>query len=340
MDRRNFLRRSSAMLGGVPGFLTLQALLNQEALGQAPAKNRPAFNPRVFDFWSKSVRAPYDDFQSGLSIRGGTQAAPEDAAFLYYSPSDGFQLASALKRDKLPDKGNVDVLVRVQRFRPSDADRAKFANLETGSLRIDVKQVDKLPGVPEALAWTAMATLLSNRRGIPAFEKLDFNPGTAWGQFDKVPLPSGMGFWSWNFFLKRKEGAWGRLLTFFHKTQQYLPFLGLPAIAVTALKAVDNLLGYLQAEGESSWLFKSVDSPVVATKESFDRAPDSTVLIPGTYIALRQSQISKLQKLEVKQGLLVQPGTKDLEIFDSAAVTLKDVTYVSMTVNPTASKST
>jgi hypothetical protein len=106
------------------------------------------------------------------------------------------------------------------------------------------------------------------------------------------------------------------------------------------LTAVDNVLGYLQAEGQSSFLFKSLDSPVVATKESYDRAPGSTVLLPGTYLAVKQSHVSKLQNVVVNDGLLVPPGTKDLEIFDKAAETLKDVTYVSMTVTPTASKST
>jgi hypothetical protein len=207
----------------------LQEFLSAEASAQQSPKARtqqtqPTFNQHVFDFWSKSVRQPYADFTAGIGVRSGAPPAPEDAAFVYFSESDGFQLASKLKRDKLADKGNMDVLVRVQRFRPSTDDRNQLTNLQTGSLRIDVKQVDKLPGVPEALAWTAMATLLSNRKGMPAFEKLNFNPGTAWGQFDKIPLPSGMGFWSWNFFAKKNEVPGGVFWFFFIKRSSIFLF--------------------------------------------------------------------------------------------------------------------
>src|SRR5204863_5292063 len=156
-----------------------------------------------------------------------------------------------------PEKGDVSVSVHVDRFRPSQADRDQLARLQTGTLRIDVKQVTPLPGLPEALAWTAMEVLASKKSGEPAptLNNVKFDPGSVWGQLQTVPLTGGLGFWSWNFFMKRREGFWAQLLDMLFKTlktaEPLLPLLGLPGIAVSGLKYVDSVLGGIQAEGES-----------------------------------------------------------------------------------------
>lgn len=205
-NRRRFLQCTS-----LAGLAPALALLSNEAVGQGPgaqshanAASQAPFDQSVFDFWTSKVRSPYEDFVAGVQSKGVITPQPKDSNFLFPSTSKGLVPAGTLRTsdiDKFPDDGDKDVTVHVERFRPSPADQAALANLQSGTLRIDVKQVTPLPGLPEALAWTAMATLASRdkKAKIPTLDNVKFDPGTLWGQFQKIPLTDGLGFWSWNF---------------------------------------------------------------------------------------------------------------------------------------------
>ena len=107
-------------------------------------------------------------------------------------------------------------------------------------------------------------------------------------------MPDGIGFWTWNFFVKHKEGVWGNLLSFVHKSQLYVPLLGLPAIAVSALiEEIKRLKDRLHDENvalreqiDQVFMFEEIvgSSPALKTVLSgiVKVAPtDSTVLITG-----------------------------------------------------------
>jgi hypothetical protein len=253
--------------------------------------------------------------------------------------------------DNFPDTGDMDVSVHVARFRPSSSDANALANLQTGTLRIDVKQVTPMLGLPEALAWTAMATLASRQKGqaIPSLDTVKFDPGTIWGQFQSVPLTGGLGFWSWNFFMKKREAFWGQLLDELFKTlgavQPLLPLLGLPGIAVSGLKYVDQIVGAVQAQGPSQWMFKGLDIPVCANKKAFTDAGAGSrklLLTNGNYVILPEVSVSKLDPaLVIQDGLLVPPNTPPLKIYDAAKQVLPDVSYmtISVAVSPSKTKS-
>jgi hypothetical protein len=311
------------------------------------------FDQGVFDFWTSKVRNPYQDYLDGVTTRGG-HPEPTDATFVFPS-NKGLVPAGTLAPtdiDKFPENGDMDISVHVERFRPSATDAAALVDLQTGTLRIDVKQVTPMVGLPEALSWTAMATLASRQKGqkIPSLDNVKFDPGTVWGQFQKVPLTEGLGFWSWNFFMKKREAFWGQLLDQLFKTldvaQPLLPLLGLPGIAVSGLKYVDQIVGTIQAQGQSQWMFKGLDVAVCATNKSFDDAgavgARKLILTNGTYVVLPENSVSKLDKdLVIQDGLLVPPKTPPLSIYDAAKSILPEVTYmtISVAVSPSASKS-
>jgi hypothetical protein len=242
-----------------------------------------------------------------------------------------------------PDKGDVSVSVHVDRFRPSVFDKATLADLQTGTLRIDVKQVAPLPGLPEALAWTAMATLASRdpKQKIPTLENVKFDPGSVWGQLQTVPLTGGLGFWSWNFFMKRRQGFWAQLLDKLFATiqtvQPLLPLLGLPGVAVSGLKYIDDILGGIQAQGDSAWMFRGLDIAVCATKESLAaagaRGASKLPLTNGNYVVFPQQSVARLDNsLVVMDGYLVPKNTPPLQIYAAAANVLPDVSYMTVSV--------
>jgi hypothetical protein len=286
------------------------------------------------------VRLPYDEFVQGIEPKGPPKKpGPQDSTFVFPSPDKGLVPAGTLSPNdfkEFPASGDLDVEVHVERFRPSPSDAASLAKLQTGTLRIDVKQVTPLPGLPEALAWTAMATLAYKKKGqaVPTLDSAKFDPGTAWGDFQKIPLTAGLGFWSWNFFMKSREGFWGNLLDHLFATlktvEPVLPLLGIPGIAVSALKFVDQIVGAVQAQGDSTWMFKGLEIPVCTTAQSFTAAgapgANKLLLTNGSYVIIPEVNVSQLSSdLMIQNGLLVPPNTPPLKIFDEASKVLPDV---------------
>lgn len=351
-NRREFLQHSS-ILALSPALASLIPDAVAQAQGaKGSSSGKEGFDATVFDFWTSKVRSPYEDFVQGVQSKGATTPQPRDSTFLFPSATKGLVPAGTLEASDInnfPDDGDQDVTVHVERFRPSPADTALLANLQSGTLRIDVKQVTPLPGLPEALAWTAMATLASRdkKQTIPSLDNVKFDPGTLWGQFQKIPLTAGLGFWSWNFFMKKREGIWGQLVDILFKTldtvQPLLPILGLPGIAVSGLKYVDQIVGGIQAQGQSQWLFRGLDIAVCTTKKSFDAAGAQGArklpLTNGSYVIMPEDSVSKVDKdLVIKDGLLVHSTTPPTKIYDDAKSILPGVSYMTISVSVSESK--
>jgi hypothetical protein len=359
-SRRGFLE--SSLLGLAYPFVGNYPSLGIHAEGQSPQDSTLPFDESVLRYWNSQVRQPYWDFKSDQTPKGAKPPQPEDSTFVFYSEATGFVLASGLDPTNLksedptktfPKSGDVNVEVHVDRFRPAGQDLSSLNTLGTGTLRIDLAQTNKLPELPEALAWTAMATLIAGVKGKGGTPLTDpnkdnmqaFNPGTAWGQFQSVPLTGGLGFWTWNFFMKRRQGFWKQLLDqmfqILHTSEPYLPLLGIPGIAVSGLTYIDKILGAIQAQGDSQWIFQGLDSAVCATEESITKAGGKdaakVVLTDGTYLIVKNSTVSHLKDLVIQNGLVVPKGTKELDVFDAAKSTLKDQTYLSISVAVTPS---
>src|SRR5262245_22636190 len=243
-SRRDFLKSSTLSASTLPLFLPVLSDLNRDMVDalltqqRAQPSGQDEFDKQTLDFWTSKVRQPSDDFANGFISKSPSSDVPE---FVYFDAREGFKPAATINESTLPAKGAVKISFQVQGFRPSKANIDKFNDQRSGSLRVDVKQTAPLPGLAEALAWTAVAALLPNAEGkLPSLQNLGFKPGESWGKLQTIPLTNGLGFWSWNFFLKKKESIWGKLMKAFEvANKQIFPLLGLPAIAITALSAVD-----------------------------------------------------------------------------------------------------
>jgi hypothetical protein len=348
--RRKLLQASS-----LASFLPIVGLASAVEKLQTPSSTPEKFNQQVFDFWTSKIRSPYDDFVKGEQSKGVQIPQPEDSTFVALAPNRGLVPATVLQPSDFqdyPESGNMDIEFHVEKFRPSQEAKAAYQTMQTGTLRVDVKQVKPLIGLPEALAWTAMTTLASRTKNKtpPALDSSisNFDPGTAWGQFQTIPLTDGLGFWSWNFFLKKRQGFWGTLLDELFKildtTQPILPLLGIPGIAVSGLKYVDQIIGAIHAQGDSQWLFKGLDIAVCATKQSFKDAGGTAankVLLADqtTYVIMPESAVGSVDSSwVVSGGLIVPAGTKDNQLFSAAAQILPHVSYMTISVHVSASK--
>lgn len=173
-NRRDFL--NSAVL--VAAALPIIESLSPDKFG-AFAQANDQLDQSVVNFFTVDQKKPYEAFRAGHALAGGPSYQP---AFAYYDGPGSFLAPSQMKTDDLPEKGQVNVSFRVSGFRPSDSSKALFAGAQSGSLRVDVKQTTPLPGLQEALAWTAVAGLLPKQNNPFAdLKNLKFDTGTASG---------------------------------------------------------------------------------------------------------------------------------------------------------------
>jgi hypothetical protein len=162
ISRRSALG-SIASLGALPAhampalFAGLAGNLSQESGSQTTAQTQAND-----EFWNANIRNP----ESGNSRSISPNSAPR-AVFVYYDPAHGFLTGSDIGDTALPDRGDAQVLVHVDHIRTSANDQKRFANLEGGSLRIDLQQQAPLPSLAERLAWTAIAAILPQSKNLP-----------------------------------------------------------------------------------------------------------------------------------------------------------------------------
>jgi hypothetical protein len=192
----------------------------------------------------------------------------------------------------------------------------------------------------ERLAWTAIAGFLPENKTLPSLREMTFDPASAWGKLQSVPLPGGFGRWTWNFFLQKRKSRWMQLFDVIRKAQGLAaPIfgLGLPAIAVTALNTVDAIVGEITKEERTEWLFQSPDVSFYATKKARDAFEGSKLrLKKGMYVIMPSDKLSAFAKeqsgLVIKDGLIVPKNTSSLEVEGVAKETIKDITYLTVGV--------
>lgn len=290
-----------------------------------------------FDFWTQNIRDP-DFAASGRSLGNAPRAT-----FIYYDELRGFVAGSDIGDDRLPDGGDLDLLVNVDKVRPSTTDQQRFVNLEGGSLRIDVQQTAPMRSLGERLAWTAIAGFLPENKRLPALKEMTFDPGATWGKLQSVPLPNGSGHLTWNFFLQERKSSWMQIFDVIRRARGLLvPIfgLGLPAIAITALSTVDSLVATLTKDKRTEWLFQSPDVYFYATKRARDAFEGSKVRLKrGMYVVMPSDKLPEFakeqSKLTIKDGLIVPKGTSGLEAEPAAKDTIKDITYLTVGVTTT-----
>lgn len=331
MKRRDWLLLS--LMTGCSTLLPDEKSMAALLVSGTEQEEQPPVDQSTLNFWRQHVRG---------SARGEGSAWQSDRApeFLMFDAGKGFIPATDLDSSILPDKGDGNVSVEVTGIRPSGDDQKMFEKSGHGSLRIDVQQTKASPGLPETLAFSALAALKPSPQGtLPALNQMKMNVGAAWGKWQKVPLPGGAGTWTWNFFLQKKDSLLARAAALFSAAAPMVPILGLPAIAKTALTAFDNYFGHVQASAPSHWLFQSAEVPVATTKEAKDTLTSPVLLHSGQYVVVPRASLSAFGKamggLEMNRGMVVPKGTSTTDVYDKAPTVLPDITYLGLDVKVT-----
>src|SRR5213594_2544793 len=115
MNRRDLLAISPLVGASLP-LLSSLALAggSSELSSDESQQDAGAEDQTTLQFWSSDVRSPE------TRERSLTASAPARPAFFFYdSKSDTFRYGSEVGDDRLPDKGSLSVILRVDRIRPS-----------------------------------------------------------------------------------------------------------------------------------------------------------------------------------------------------------------------------
>ena len=290
----------------------------------------------TLQFWTSDVRTAEEPRARSIS-----PSAPARPAFFFFdSRSDSFRYGSEIGDDGLPERGSSSIILKVERIRPSAADQTRIENMEGGSLRIDLQQAQPLPQLAERLAWTAIAGFLPENKELPALADMTFNPGTAWGDLSRIPLPGGGGKWTWNFFLKKKKSRWMQLVDVIRRsTNLVTPIfgIGLPAIAATALDTVDRMIGAVASQDQTEWLFQSRDVYFYSTRSARDAFVGTKLrLRQGFYLVLPETKAASFdqeaKQLTLMDGLVVPKRTRAPQAIEASKEVLKEITYLSVGV--------
>ena len=352
--RRGFLKELLAA-GALQSFLTKPgAGGGLAALAQASAEwPGHDIDPDASRFWADFTSSDAEPITSADGQRRGGTGRPADdvqPVFLHYGV-EGFRNAAELDSSKLVSSGDVMVSVNTSTVKIAEEDETTFRKLQNAQIRVDVAQKTAIIPVLEAMAYTLVAGMNSlqspksktgKKPSSPTVQSINVGSDAAWQKMQNIPLPAGEGRWALNLEAQRKDSLFSAILrNVVKEAGLFVPMLGLPGIALSALNSFNIIYGALHSGTVS--IIRGNPVRVFATQEAIQRtgAPGSVsgiLLQSGTYILIPAKQsppADRLKNLSVIQGRLVPPKTPAPDLDAAAADTLKDVTYVTFDVEVT-----
>ncbi|MGC9993993.1 MAG: hypothetical protein ABSE79_01630 [Terriglobia bacterium] len=358
--RRDFLKELLAV-GTLPGLIaspgfgrSMDALLDQDN-----AKNiNPDLDAKAYSFWSDFLSSDAEPIVGANGQRrGGGSPRPDDVqpVFMRYGP-EGFKNAAELDISKLVSAGDVMVGVNTSAVKLAEEDQRTLQRLQNAQIRVDVAQKTAILPILEAMAYTVVGGMRTGQGEIasksksktakkapPTVQSISSSSDAAWQKMQNIPLPAGEGRWALNLEAQKKDSLFCKVLQNVVKMSGlFMPMLGFPGIALSALNSFNTLYGVLHAG--TIPIIKGNPVRVFATQEAVQRtgAPGSVtgiLLQSGTYILIPAKQsppVDQLKNLSVIQGRLVPPKTAVADLDEAAADTLKGVTYATFDVEVTS----
>lgn len=319
----------------------------------------PDFDPDAYNFWAgflDSDAEPITASGGQTTGRGGGSIADRDTqpVFLHYG-TEGFKNAAELDPKKLIPDGDVMVSVNTSTIKIRSEDQATFQKLQNAQIRVDVAQKSAILPILEAMVYTVVAGMRSEdskkassghtaaaAKPKVTIQSISIASDATWQKMQNIALPGGEGRWGFNLEAQKKDSLFGKVLqNLVKEVGLFVPMLGFPGIAVSALQSFNLLYGAMHAQPVS--IMKGNPLRVFATQEAIQKtgAPGSVTgiqLQSGTYLLVPANQLppaDQLKNLTVSQGRVVPPNTAIEELDAVAGDTLKDVTYVTFEVEVT-----
>jgi hypothetical protein len=319
--------------GGVAALLTRPGMA--EALGNAfqQADTAPG---NAAAFWGSFTET--QPHARGLFHKAPGTDSDRQVNFMHYS-DEGLRYSEQIEPKELPDYiGDVSASVNVGGVRLSTEDRAKFEEMRSAQLRIDLLQGQRMYNMIDPLAWMALAAIFPENGKLPSLQNLSFDPATSMQNMSKIVLPGGVAHLAVNVSMLHRESPFLSVLNMLAQdTSKLAPILGLPAISVTALTGFSKLYGYL--ENRTTFLFQARPTLAYTTQQARTTG-NSTIgmnLPAGDYVLVPQAHTDDLKpyldKLKLVKGYLVsKDAPSNSSVYEQAQSMKPDISYVTMNV--------
>jgi len=169
-------------------------------------------------------------------------------------------------------------------------------------------------------------------------------------QSQSLTLPGGMGKTSFACFAKDpRKTLFGSFVDVMSKVVNsplvsYLPLMSFPVVGSAGLAGIKGLVGSLQGQGgQQQWILQSPPRDVTATVDGSKASPEALRLRSGSYIVIPKEHSAALRdqlgKLKILDGFLVPKEATSLDVFDAAPQTAQMVSYISLQVSVSNTKS-
>jgi hypothetical protein len=264
------------------------------------------------------------------------------------------------------------------RMRLNPADHKQFENFTSGGIYLDFQQgqPQSFFGEMISLATTSFSAIFPGAKSAASGSKSGAKsssgsaaskspaatpaaaaaapaatiPLQAAKQSQSLTLPGGLGKTSFACFAKDpRKTLFGSFVDVMSKVVNsplvsYLPLMSFPVVGSVGLAGIKGLVGSLQGQGgQQQWILQSPPMDVTATVDGSKASPEALRLRSGSYIVIPKEHASaikdQLGKLKILDGFLVPKEATSLDVFDAAPQTAQMVSYISLQVAVTNTKS-
>lgn len=341
ISRRDLM--SEAPILGLLAAIAPQLNAAQADAPQNPSEDAPHDS---YAFWNGFFDSVNPDIQNSgpkAVTRGSADQLPDPAVqtqYLHYkSDEKKLRYASEMESGELLDHdGDVEVDISLSQYRPAVSNGA--ISDHAAQLRLDTTQIYPLRNIVSPLAWSSIASVVSQKGDYVSLDRLGLKSDQAAQGTSKILLTKGTGKIAVNISRAPQTSMFVKALYIIMQgLKTTAPLVSLPAVSVPALSAFTQVMSYW--EDRTRFIMAGNLTSAVATRRALNdpnRGSPYIGLVSGDYLMFAQQHAEILTKeienLDLVQGYLMRKDANpDLPLQNRAMNTLPEVSYFSMRVS-------
>ena len=299
-----------------------------------------------FSFWNgffDSVNPEVHGTGGKAVTRGPTDQLPDPGVqtqYLHYKSDDKkLRYATEIGKEELLDHdGDVSVGIQLSQYRPAVGGGPTSDH--TAQLRLDTTQVYPFKYLMSPLAWSSIASIVSQKGEYVSLDRLGLKTDQAAQGTSKILLTKGTGKIAVNISRAPQTSMFVKALNVIMQgLKTAAPLVTLPALSIPALSAFTQVMSYW--EDRTRFIMAGNLTSAVATQQALGdpkRGSPYLGLVPGDYLMFAQQHsdtlIKQLGNLDLVQGYLVpKDADPNLPLQNRAMSAVPEVSYFSMRVS-------
>ena len=344
LSRRDLL--SEAPILGLLAAMAPELTSTNARAEQSPGEDAPHDSYGFWNGFFDSVNPTIPGYGQNVTMRGVEDQLPDPGVqtqYLHYK-SDNKKLRYATEigeQELLDHDGDVALGISLSQYRPAVGSTA--ANEHAAQLRLDTTQIYPFRNLLSPLAWTSIASVVTDKGGFVSLDRLGLKTDVAAQGTNKILLTKGTGKIAVNISKAPQTSMFVKALNIIVEgLKTAAPLVSLPAISVPALSAFTQTMSYW--EDRTRFIMAGNLTSAVATRQAMNdpkRGSPAVGLVSGDYLMFARQHaetlIKEMENLDLVQGYLVRKDAdQNLPLQNRAMSVLPDVSYFSIRVSVTA----